>query len=52
MSDVILEYDSISDDPYVTSIGEAYITELPIPYTNVTSIHYQAFSKKRYCLED
>ena len=46
MSDVILEYDSISDDPYVTSIGEAYITELPIPYTNVTSIHYQALSKK------
>ena len=46
ISDVILEYDAIFDDPYATNIGETYIRELPIPYTKVTSIHYLALSKK------
>ena len=41
-----LEYDAIFDDPYATSIGEMYIREMSIPYTKVTSIHYQALSKK------
>ena len=45
-SDIILEYDAIFDDPYATNIGETFIRELPIPYTKVTSIHYQALSKK------
>ena len=31
---------------YATSIGEMYIREMSIPYTKVTSIHYQALSKK------
>ena len=46
ISDIILEYDAIFDNPYATRIGEAYIRELPIPYIKVTSIHYQALSKK------
>ena len=31
---------------YATSIREMHITEMAIPYTNATSIHYQALSKK------
>ena len=46
ISDIILEYDAILDDPYATVIREAYIGEMSIPYTKVTSIHYQALSKK------
>ena len=46
ISDIILEYDAIFDDPYSTSIREMYIREMSIPYTKVTSIHYQALSKK------
>ena len=46
ISEIILEYDAIFDDPYATSIPEAYIRELPIPYTKVTPIHYQALSKE------
>ena len=46
ISDIILEYDAIFDNPYATNIREAYIRERPIPYTKVTSIHYQAISKK------
>ena len=46
ISDIILEYDAIFDDPYATIIREAYITEMSIPYTKVTSIHYQPLSKK------
>ena len=34
------------DDPYATSIREAYIRQMSTPYTKVTSIHYQAISKK------
>ena len=46
ISDIILEYDAIFDDPYATIIREAYIREMSIPYTKVTSIHYQPLSKK------
>ena len=46
ISDIILEYDAIFDDPYATSLGGMYIREMSIPYTKVTSIHYQALSKK------
>ena len=48
ISDITLEYDAIFDDPYATSIGKAYIRENLIPYTKVTSIHYQTISKKKH----
>ena len=40
-SDISLEYDTIFDEPYATSIGEVYTGTMSIPYTKVTSIHYQ-----------
>ena len=46
LSDISLEYDVIFDDPYATSIGEMYTATTTIPYTKVTSIHYQTLSKK------
>ena len=46
ISDIILEYHAILDDTYATIIREMYIREMSIPYTKVTSIHYQALSKK------
>ena len=46
LSDILLEYDAIFDDPYATSIGEIYTGTTSIPYTKVTSIHYQTLSKK------
>ena len=45
-SDISLEYDAIFDGPYATSIGETYTGTMSIPYTKVTSIHYQTLSKK------
>ena len=45
LSDISLEYDAIFDEPYATTIGEMY-GGTSITYTNVTSIHYQALSKK------
>ena len=36
----------IFDDPYATSTREMYTREMSIPYTKVTSIHYQTLSKK------
>ena len=45
-SDILLEYDAIFDEPYATGIGEMYNRTTPIPYTKVTSIHYQTLSKK------
>ena len=45
-SDISLEYDAIFDGPYATSIGEMYTGTMSIPYTKVTSIHYQTLSKK------
>ena len=46
VSDISLEYDAIFDEPYATSIGEMYNGTTSIPYTKVTSIHYQTLSKK------
>ena len=46
LSDISLEYDGIFDEPYATSIGEMYSGTTSILYTKVTSIHYQALSKK------
>ena len=46
LSDISLEYDAIFDEPSATSIGEMYTGTTSIPYTKVTSIHYQTFSKK------
>ena len=45
LSDISLEYDAIFDEPYATAIGEMYVNT-SIPYTKVTSIHYQTLSKK------
>ena len=46
LSDILLEYDAIFDEPYATTIGEMYTGTTSIPYTNVTLIHYQTLSKK------
>ena len=46
LSGISLEYDAIFDEPYATSIGKMYTGTTSIPYTNVTSIHYQTLSKK------
>ena len=46
LSDILLEYDEIFDEPYATTIGEMYNGTISIPYTKVTSIHYQTLSKK------
>ena len=45
LSEILLEYDAIFDEPYATAIGEMY-SGTSILYTKVTSIHYQALSKK------
>ena len=46
LSDISLEYDAIFDEPSATSIGEMYTGTTSIPYTKVTSIHYQTLSRK------
>ena len=46
ISDISLEYDAIFDNPYATRIGEMYIGIMSIPYTKVTSIHYESLKKK------
>ena len=46
LSEISLEYDSIFDKPYATSIGEMYTGTTSFPYTKVTLIHYQILSKK------
>ena len=46
LSDISLEYDAISDEPYATSISEMYTGTISMTYTKVTSIHYQTLSKK------
>ena len=45
LSDILLEYDSIFDEPYVTTIGEMHTGTTSTPYTKVTSIHKQTLSK-------
>ena len=46
LSDISLEYDTIFDEPYATTIGEMYNGTTSIPYTKVGLIHYQTLSKK------
>ena len=46
LSDISLEYDVIFDESYATSIGEISTGTTSMSYTKVTSIHYQALSKK------
>ena len=46
LSDILLEYDTIFDKAYVTSLGEIYTGTTSILYTKVKSIHYQTLSKK------
>ena len=46
LSNISLEYDAISDEPYATRIVEMYTGTTSILYTKVTSMHYQTFSKK------
>ena len=41
ISDITLEYDA-----FATSIREADIREMSIPYTKITPIHYQALPKR------
>ena len=41
LSDISLECDAIFDEPYATSTGEMYAGTTSIPYTKVTSNHYQ-----------
>ena len=40
ISDIVLEYDAIFDDPYATIVREAYIREMSIPYSkgNINSL--------------
>ena len=45
LSDISLEYDAIFDEPYATTIGKMYNGTTSIPYTKITSIHYQILSK-------
>ena len=46
LSNISLEYDAIFDEPCPTTIGEMYTGTTSIPYTKVTSIHYQILPKK------
>ena len=46
LSDISLEFDAIFDEPYATTIGEMYNGTTSIPYSKVTSIHYQTLSRK------
>ena len=48
LSDISLEYDAIFNKPYAAIIGEMYggTNGTSIPYTKVTSTHYQTLSKK------
>ena len=45
ISDIFLEYDAIFDKSYAKGIGEMFIGTMSIPYTKVTSIHYEALSE-------
>ena len=46
ISDISLEYDAVFNEPYATTIGELYAGTTSIPYTKVTSIHYQILPKE------
>ena len=46
LSDILLEFDTIFDKSYASSISEMYTGTTSILYAKVTSIHYQTLSKK------
>ena len=46
LSDISLEHDAIFGESFTTDINEIYNGTMSIPYIKVTSIHYQALSKK------
>ena len=43
---ICLEYDTIFDEPYATTIDELCSGTASVPYTYGTSIHYQKLSKQ------
>ena len=46
LSDILLEFDTIFDKSYASSISEMYTGTTSILYAKVTSIHYKTLSKK------
>ena len=46
LSVISLEYDAIFDESCASTVSELYGGTTSIPYTKVTSIHYQTLSKK------
>ena len=46
ISDISVKYDAIFGESHTTTIGELYAGTTSIPYTKVTSTHYQTMSKK------
>ena len=46
LSDILLEYDAIFNEPYATVIGKIYNATTSIPYSKVELIHYHTLSKK------
>ena len=46
LSDILRLYVAVYYEPYSTIIGEMYTGTTSIPYTKVTSIHYQTLFKK------
>ena len=46
LSDISLEYDTIFDEPYATTIGQMYSGTTSIPYTKVELVQYHTLSKK------
>ena len=46
LSEISVECNEIFDEPDAATIGELYAGSTSIPYTTVTSIHYQTLSKK------
>ena len=43
---VLTQYDAVFHKRYAKMIGELHARTTPIPYTKITSIHYQTLSKK------
>ena len=46
LSGISLEYDTIFDKRYATSIDELYARTTPTAHTKITSIHYQTLSQQ------
>ena len=45
LSDISLEHEALLDADCATAVSELYV-KTEIPYTKVTSMHYQTLSKK------